>query len=105
MKVFWWLLVRGWVPDWLLRWKIRAGLQQMLDTMDAEEKDYGKRVAIEADFVRELRSVRLEADHVLSSPITEKALTEASWLEAPTSTFIFNTLLRNYAKQALTCSK
>ena len=65
MKVFWWLLVRGWVPDWLLRWKIRAGLQQMLDTMDAEEKDYGKRVAIEADFVRELRSVRLEADHVL----------------------------------------
>jgi len=47
--------VRGWVPDWLLRWKIRAGLQQMLDTMDAEEKDCGKRVAIEADFVRELR--------------------------------------------------
>ena len=87
MKVFWWLLVRGWVPDWLLRWKIRAGLQQMLDTMDAEEKDYGKRVAIEADFVRELRSVRLEAG---SSPITEQALTEASWLEAPTSTFIFN---------------
>ena len=64
MKVFWWLLVRGWVPDWILRWKIRAGLQQMLDTMDTEEKDYGKRVAIEADFVRELRSVKLEADHI-----------------------------------------
>ena len=64
MKVFWWLLVRGWVPDWILRRKIRAGLQQMLDTMDTEEKDYGKRVAIEADFVRELRSVRLGRSYI-----------------------------------------
>ena len=35
--------------------------------------------------------------------ITEKAHTWAfSWLKAPTSTFTFKTLLRHYAKQALT---
>ena len=35
--------------------------------------------------------------------ITEKAPTRAfSWLKAPTSAFIFKTLLRHYAKQALT---
>ena len=35
--------------------------------------------------------------------ITEKASTRAfSWLKAPTSTFTFKTLLRHYAKQALT---
>ena len=35
--------------------------------------------------------------------ITEKAPTRAfSWLKAPTSTFTFKTLLRHYAKQALT---
>ena len=88
MKVFWWLLVRGWVPDWILRWKIRAGLQQMLDTMDTEEKDYGKRVAIEADFVRELRSFRLAADRICKGTIgevftiTEKA--PRSSLKGPT---------------------
>ena len=35
--------------------------------------------------------------------ITEKAPTKAfCWLKAPTSTFTFKTLLRHYAKQALT---
>ena len=35
--------------------------------------------------------------------VTEKAPTRAfSWLKAPTSTFTFKTLLRHYAKQALT---
>ena len=35
--------------------------------------------------------------------ITEKAPTRAfSWLKAPTSAFTFKTLLRHYAKQALT---
>ena len=35
--------------------------------------------------------------------ITEKASTRAfSWLKAPTSAFTFKTLLRHYAKQALT---
>ena len=35
--------------------------------------------------------------------VTEKALTRAiSWLKAPTSVFTFKTLLRHYAKQALT---
>ena len=35
--------------------------------------------------------------------ITEKAPTRAfSWMKAPTSAFTFKTLLRHYAKQALT---
>jgi len=55
MKAFWWLLVRGWIPDWVLRWKIRNGLEQMLSKMDEEEKDYEQRVKIESDFVKELR--------------------------------------------------
>ena len=38
--------------------------------------------------------------------ITEKAPTRAfSWLKAPTSTFIFKTLFRHYAKQILTRGK
>ena len=38
--------------------------------------------------------------------ITEKAPTRAfSWLKAPTSAFTFKTLLRHYAKQALTPGK
>ena len=37
------------------------------------------------------------------STITEKAPTRAfSWLKAPTSAFTFKTLLRHYAKRALT---
>ena len=41
--------------------------------------------------------------HLWSCTITEKALTRAfSWLKAPTTAFTFKTLLRHYAKQALT---
>ena len=36
MKMFWWLLVRGWVPDFILRWKIRNGLKEMLEKMGHE---------------------------------------------------------------------
>ena len=40
---------------------------------------------------------------VVQCTITEKAPTRAfSWLKAPTSAFTFKTLLRHYAKQALT---
>ena len=53
-KVFWWLLVRGWIPDALLRWKVRSGLSEMLETMDREDKDYQTRVQLEADFVKEI---------------------------------------------------
>ena len=55
MKLFWWLLVRGWIPDWILRWKIRNGLKEMLEKMDSEAMDYEARVRTEADFVKELR--------------------------------------------------
>jgi len=54
MKVFWWLLVRGWIPDVLLRWKIRSGLTELLEKMDREGRDYQTRVRLEADFVREI---------------------------------------------------
>ena len=56
MKLFWWLLVRGWVPDWILRWKIRNSLKEMLEKMDMEATDYEARVRMEADFAKELRS-------------------------------------------------
>ena len=55
MKFFWWLLVRGWIPDWILRWKIRNGLKEMLEKMDREAMDYEARVRLEAEFVKELR--------------------------------------------------
>ena len=55
VKFFWWLLVRGWIPDWILRWKIRNGLKEMLEKMDREAMDYEARVRLEAEFVKELR--------------------------------------------------
>ena len=55
MKAFWWLVVRGWIPDFILRWKIRNGLLELLNKIDSEGLDYEKRVQIEADFVKELR--------------------------------------------------
>ena len=54
MKVFWWLLVRGWIPDALLRWKIRSSLEEMLERLDKEDRDYQTRVQLEADFVKEI---------------------------------------------------
>ena len=55
MKLFWWLLVKGWMPDSILRWKIRSGLTDLMAQMDREEKDYKERVSMEADFVKEIK--------------------------------------------------
>ena len=55
MKLFWWLLVKGWMPDFILRWKIRNGLTDLMAKMDKEEKDYKERVRLEADFVKEIK--------------------------------------------------
>lgn len=56
VKLFWWLLSRGWLPDSLLRWRIRQGLLDLLKKMKEEEMDYEKRVKLEADFIKELRA-------------------------------------------------
>ena len=50
--------MRGWVPDFVLRWKIRTGLKQLLQMIDTEGSDYETRVKIESEFVKELRSVQ-----------------------------------------------
>ena len=55
MKVFWWLLVKGWMPDVILRWKIRGGLSGLMAKMDKEEKNYEERVKFENDFVKEIK--------------------------------------------------
>ena len=48
-------------------------------------------------------SVELQAKVSKDCTITEKAPTRAfSWLKAPTGAFTFKTLLRHYAKRALT---
>ena len=48
-------------------------------------------------------AVTLSIGSTTSCTITEKASTKAfSWLKAPTSAFTFKTLLRHYAKRALT---
>jgi len=54
-KVFWWLLTRGWLPDSILRWRIRQGLGGLMAKMDRDADDYGARVAFESDFVAEIR--------------------------------------------------
>ena len=47
--------------------------------------------------------LELQTIHWRSFTITEKApATAFSWLKAPTSAFAFKTLLRHYAKRALT---
>lgn len=54
-RLFWWLLVNDWLPDWILRWRIRKSLfNEMIDKMAKEEGDYQTRVKIEDDFVGEL---------------------------------------------------
>jgi len=55
-KVFWWLLTRGWLPDSILRWRIRQGLVGLMAKMDKEATEYGSRVAFESDFVAEIRN-------------------------------------------------
>ena len=48
-------------------------------------------------------TIELESKVLEDVTITEKAPTRAfSWLKAPTKAFTFKTLLRHYAKQALT---
>ena len=48
-------------------------------------------------------AVKRSIGSITGCTITEKAPTRAfSWLKAPTSAFTFKTLLRHYAKQALT---
>ena len=56
MKMFWWLLQRGWVPDCILRWKIRRSLNQLMYEMDEEEKNYEEKIKNEKDFVEELKT-------------------------------------------------
>jgi len=56
MKVFWWLVVKGWLPDFILRWKIRNGLKTMLTDMDQESCSYESRVKAESEFVKEIRN-------------------------------------------------
>ena len=43
-RLFWWLLVNDWLPDWILRWRIRKSLfNEMIDKMAKEEGDYQTR--------------------------------------------------------------
>ena len=56
MKMFWWLLVKGWMPDVILRWRIRSGLKDMMAKMDKEDKDYEGRIKFESDFVQEIKT-------------------------------------------------
>ena len=50
-----------------------------------------------------ISAVKLSIGSTTGCTITEKAPTRAfSWLKAPTSAFTFKTLLRQYAKLALT---
>ena len=53
--------------------------------------------------VNNTRAANRSISSTTGCTITEKAPTRAfSWLKAPTSAFTFKTLLRHYAKQALT---
>jgi len=54
-KMFWWLLVNGWIPDSILRWKIRSTLSDLRKKIEEEGSDYENRVKIEADFVADLK--------------------------------------------------
>lgn len=54
-KLFWWLLVRGWIPDFVLRWKIRSSLKDLVGKIEKEGVDYENRVKIECDFVEDLK--------------------------------------------------
>ena len=61
----------------------------------------GTRPALTTDII--LQHVQLLLSAIRRFVITEKAPTRAfSWLKAPTSAFTFKTLLRHYAKWALT---
>ena len=72
----------------------------------ARHRLHGEAVRAERDGVSarpsDQRLVTSATKDQLVFTITEKAPTRAfSWLKAPTSAFTFKTLLRHYAKQAL----
>jgi len=57
-RLFWWLLVRGWLPDWILRWRIRKSIwSDLVMKMEAEVNDYSARVDTEDKFVQELKAM------------------------------------------------
>merc|ERR1719348_8666 len=56
-KIFWWLLARGWLPDFVLRWKVRKALSELAEQIDEESKDYEKKAKIESDFVEEIKTL------------------------------------------------
>ena len=59
--------------------------------------------AVELDLRPRFSAVQCSIGSTTGCTITEKAPTRAfSWLKAPTSAFTFKTLLRHYAKRALT---
>ena len=78
----------------------KSMLEKSVDEMIL--RNLNESVVKPAGFVRsQVMQVRAANDPSVVT-ITEKAPTRAfSWLEAPTSTFTFKTLLRHYAKQAL----
>ena len=65
--------------------------------------DYQARLSVKCSSpVLRVSGVLRKSINRWSCTITEKALTRAfSWLKAPTSAFTFKTLLRHYAKRAL----
>ena len=47
-----------WLPDWILRWKIRQSLfSDLISKISREESCYETRVKIEDDFVREIKEM------------------------------------------------
>jgi len=54
-KMFWWLLLRGWIPDIILRWRIRNGLVELSRSIKEESEDYEKRIGIENRFVADIK--------------------------------------------------
>jgi len=54
-KIFWWLLLREWLPDFILRRRIRSGLRQLSNSIKKEGKDYELRAKVEDDIVKELK--------------------------------------------------
>jgi len=54
-KIFWWLLLRGWLPDFILRRRIRNGVRDLSESIKQEAKDYEKRGTIIDEMVQELK--------------------------------------------------
>jgi len=56
-KIFWWLLVKGWLPDFILRWKVRNALQALASQIATEAEDYENKVKLERDFIEEIKTM------------------------------------------------